>query len=456
MKTTKRLWIAVICTLLSVSGFAQSRTGYFNDNLHLSNRLNPAVLPTAGYFSMPVLGMIDFGLSTDFKNFSTLIDAVSTDEGILENDEFYNSLKTNNQIDLDLKMDILSFGWWKGKNFWSVNVGLKFNAGASLPKSLLDFARESARYDEGTISNVPSANIENVTMKMKGYTDIGVGYSRRINDKFTVGGRAKVLLGWANVDLGVDNFELDFSELPNHPENPSNWDPNKNYHGHTSAQAHIRTSYKGGGLEFNPDGSVKEFALDGFGVAGYGVGFDLGITYMPINRLTLSAAVQDLGFIKWQKGSTSMATADHSEDITVNIDNYEDYLSDDVFDLDKYELQEEESKGYTTGLGTTLMVGGEYRLGLKEQFSVGALYTTRFAELRNVSTFSAVAGYVPASVFNASLSYTYMQYTGSVIGGLIKLGSAFIGADYAFAGPQASYNFYIGMSFKIGERSGDR
>ena len=111
MKTTKRLWIAVICTLLSVSGFAQSRTGYFNDNLHLSNRLNPAVLPTAGYFSMPVLGMIDFGLSTDFKNFSTLINAVSTDEGILENDEFYNSLKTNNQIDLDLKMDILSFGW---------------------------------------------------------------------------------------------------------------------------------------------------------------------------------------------------------------------------------------------------------------------------------------------------------------------------------------------------------
>ena len=449
MKTTKRLWIAVICVILSVSGFAQSRTGYFNDNLHLSNRLNPAVLPTAGYLSMPVLGMIDLGLSTDFKNISALVDAVSTDEGILENDDFYNSLKNDNQIDLDLKMDILSFGWWKGKNFWSVNVGLKVNAGASLPKSLLDFARQSALYDENPSSPIPNADIENVTMKMKGYTDIGIGYSRRINEKFTVGGRAKLLLGWANVDLGVDEFKLDVDI----PENPDNINPSDDY-GYTSARAHVKTSYKGGGLEFDDNGRVSEFALDGFGVAGYGVGFDLGITYMPINRLTLSAAVQDLGFIKWQKGSTSTATTEHSE--RLDYKTYQDYLSDDIFDLDRYELRKDESKGYTTGLGTTLMVGGEYRMGAKEQFSVGALYTTRFAELRNVSTFSAIAGFVPASAFNASLSYTYMQYTGSVIGGLIKLGSAFIGADYAFAGPQASYNFYIGMSFKIGERSGDR
>ncbi len=449
MKLTKHLWIAAACAILSAGGFAQSRTGYFNDNLHLSNRQNPAVLPTAGYFSIPVLGMIDLGLSSDFKNFSTLINAVSTDEGILEDDAFYNSLKANNQIDLDLKTDILSFGWWKGKNFWSINVGLKVNAGASLPKSLLQFARESALYSDYGSSDIPDADIRNVTMRMKGYTDIGVGYSRRINEKFTIGGRAKVLLGWANVNLGVDEFALQV----NAPENPDDFNPDANY-GHTSARAHVKTSYKGGGLKFDEDGRVSEFALDGFGVAGYGVGFDLGLTYSPIKHLTLSAAVQDLGFIKWQKGSTSTATADHSENLTY--ETYQNYLSDDVFDLDKYELREEESKSYTTGLNTTLMAGGEYRLGAKEQFSVGALYSLRFAELRNVSTISAVAGYVPASVFNASISYSYMQYTGSVVGALIKLGNTFLGADYAFAGPQASYNFYIGTAFTIGKRSGDR
>lgn len=456
MKLAKRLWIVVVCTIFSVTGFAQSRTGYFNDNLHLSNRLNPAVLPTAGYFSMPVLGLIDFGLSSDFKNFSTLVNALSTDEGILEDDDFYNSLKKDNRLDLNMKMDIISLGWWKGKNFWSVNVGLKLNAGASLPKSLLDFARQSARYGEGSISMVPNADIQNLTMKLKGYTDIGVGYSRRINEKFTIGGRAKVLLGWANVDLGVDNFELDLDDLPSNPDNPSSWDPNRKYEGHTAAQAHVKTSCKGGGLEYNPDGSVKEFALDGFGVAGYGVGFDLGVTYSPIKHLTLSAAVQDLGFLKWQKGATSIATANHSENIVLSIDNYDDYLSDDVFDLDKYNLKEDESESYTTGLGTTMMLGGEYRLGAKEQFSVGALYSLRFAELHNVSTISAIVGYVPASAFNVSASYSYMQHTGNVLGAMLKLGGTFLGAEYAFAGPQTSYNFYIGMSFTLGKRSADR
>ena len=59
---------------------------------------------------MPVLGLIDFGLSSDFKNFSTLVNALSTDEGILEDDDFYNSLKKDNRLDLNMKMDIISLG----------------------------------------------------------------------------------------------------------------------------------------------------------------------------------------------------------------------------------------------------------------------------------------------------------------------------------------------------------
>ena len=166
--------------------------------------------------------------------------------------------------------------------------------------------------------------------------------------------------------------------------------------------------------------------------------------------------MQDLGFLKWQKGATSIATANHSEKIVLSIDNYDDYLSDDVFDLDKYNLKEDESESYTTGLGTTMMLGGEYRLGAKEQFSVGALYSLRFAELHNVSTISAIVGYVPASAFNVSASYSYMQHTGNVLGAMLKLGGTFLGAEYAFAGPQTSYNFYIGMSFTLGKRSADR
>ena len=87
---------------------------------------------------------------------------------------------------------------------------------------------------------------------------------------------------------------------------------------------------------------------------------------------------------------------------------------------------------------------------------MGALYSLRFAELHNVSTISAIVGYVPASAFNVSASYSYMQHTGNVLGAMLKLGGTFLGAEYAFAGPQTSYNFYIGMSFTLGKRSADR
>ena len=46
-----------------------------------------------------------------------------------------------------------------------------------------------------------------------------------------------------------------------------------------------------------------------FGFAGYGGAIDLGVSYKLLDKLTLSASVLDLGFIKWSKSNTSIARA---------------------------------------------------------------------------------------------------------------------------------------------------
>lgn len=69
--------------------------------------------------------------------------------------------------------------------------------------------------------------------------------------------------------------------------------------------------------------------------------------------------------------------------MTLTADNYDRYMSDDLFDLDMYEMREVEPEGYTSGLGTSVMLG----------------------------------------------------------------------AEYAFAGPQSSYNFFLGIGIGIGKRT---
>ena len=223
-----------------------------------------------------------------------------------------------------------------------------------------------------------------------------------------------------------------------------------------NVDAYAEANMKGLDLLTNSDGYVDEVEYNNFGIGGYGVGIDLGATYRLLDNLTVSAAVLDLGFIKWSKGSSLVAEGHTHEAYSVadgNIQDFYDRVSGgDVIDLDLIGLEENsEKKARTTTLPTTLVLGAEYTF-FNNKLSAGILSTTRWGQLNTLSELTVIGTYRPWSLLNLSLSYSMLQSAGKSFGLGIKLGPVMLGTDYMYLGKNSrSVNAFIGLSFAIGK-----
>ncbi|WP_337626171.1 DUF5723 family protein [Phocaeicola sp.] len=444
----RRIWLVAGSILLGMTMHAQYlRTSYFMEGTSSRLELNPGLQPMRGYFNIPVLGSFNVGTSSNVLGINDIIDVLDSGEDIFLNDDLYSRLKSDNRLNVNLKTDVLSFGWYAGKGFWNVNVGLRADVGASIPQSMFEYLRR--------VNNTEDINgsFSNMNFNLNAYAEIGLGYSRQITEKLSVGGRVKVLLGIARAEMAVDNFDIyvddaltngDYTEL----------NPYQTY-GSATVNARVSTTMKGGGLSFDETtGQIDGFDIDGsnFGIAGAGFGIDLGASYKVWDNLTVSAAVLDLGFIKWKEGETTVAApANGSFEVTGS--NYQDFLDGDFLSMDRFNfVQDKEAAEDTkTTLASTILLAGEYGL-LDNKLSVGAIYTARFAEPKTLNELTFSATYRPKNWFNIAASYSPIQAGGKSFGLALKLGALFLGTDYMYFGNSSkAVNAFIGLSIPLGK-----
>ena len=444
----RRIWLVAGSLLLGMTMHAQYlRTSYFMEGTSSRLELNPGLQPMRGYFNIPVLGSFNVGTSSNVLGINDIVDVLDSGEDIFLNDDLYSRLKSDNRLNVNLKTDVLSFGWYAGKGFWNVNVGLRADVGASIPQSMFEYLRR--------VNNTEDINgsFSNMNFNLNAYAEIGLGYSRQITEKLSVGGRVKVLLGIARAEMAVDNFDIyvddaltngDYTEL----------NPYQTY-GSATVNARVSTTMKGGGLSFDETtGQIDGFDIDGsnFGIAGAGFGIDLGASYKVWDNLTVSAAVLDLGFIKWKEGETTVAApANGSFEVTGS--NYQDFLDGDFLSMDRFNfVQDKEAAEDTkTTLASTVLLAGEYGL-LDNKLSVGAIYTARFAEPKTLNELTFSATYRPKNWFNIAASYSPIQAGGKSFGLALKLGALFLGTDYMYFGNSSkAVNAFIGLSIPLGK-----
>ena len=442
------------------AGYAQFlRTSYFMEGTHYRQQLNPALAPGRGYLNLPVIGTFNASVNSSTLGYQDVMDIIDNTEGgdFFKSDAFINKLDNLNNLNVNLSTDILSAGWYKGKNFWSFNIGLRNDIGASIPKGMFEFMREmdglSADDNLERLSNI-NQKVGHQSLEINSYAEVGVGLARNITERLTVGARVKALLGVGNLKLDINNIAVN-SNLSGYNTGDLN---DLNGRAEIKVDATLENSSKLIELS-EDDGVIDEIEFGTFGLAGYGLGIDLGASYKLMDKLTLSASLLDLGFMKWSKNNTSVAkaTANQSYDLTNSSDRYEfvdKVASGEVlnFDMLNMTLDKSAQKDRSTSLTSTLVLGAEYEL-LGDLLAVGALYTGRFAKPETLNELTLSANIRPKNNLNLALSYSLWQGSGKTFGVAAKLGPIFVGTDYMFFGKDTkNLNAYIGFSLPLNKQ----
>jgi outer membrane protein OmpA-like peptidoglycan-associated protein len=370
----KKAILYIIISLVSVLSIsAQSvNSTYFLNEWSQRHTLNAAFAPEYGYFTLPILGEVQLNLSSNiglstflYPNNNELVTFLNSNVG---KDEFVNKLSQNNTINQGLKLNLLSFGFYTSKmSFWSFDVSMRENLSVNMPIDFFRFlklgmAQETNYYD-----------LKNLSINQSNYAQVSLGYSRDINSKIRVGLNTKLLIGLSSEQIKYDKFDITLN--------------NDHYAIDASGESLIMAEPIKIGRD-TANNKYYDFTNLGFNLsklkpAGYGVAFDFGVTYKPWKKLTLAAAVNDLGFIKWKGSSIKRGVARS----TVNFDGLSNVagdttrtslndqvkqLKDDVTNLIKFEADtlSLSTSGYKENMAFTINSSAEYSIFGNEKHDI--------------------------------------------------------------------------------------
>ena len=209
------LSVALVSTALASA--QQLRTSYFMDGAQYRLQLNPALVPTRGYVNLPGISNTGASFWSNGMWLSDVLDVLKNESGddyFIDN-RFMGRLKDVNYASLNAATDIIAAGWWHGQTFMTVNLSVRMSGVARVPKALFSFMREVRGMDE-TDYTAYERHIGGEECDVTAYSELGLGYSRSVTDRLTLGGRIKLLFGLGNARLKVRQLDVhtNLEQLP--------------------------------------------------------------------------------------------------------------------------------------------------------------------------------------------------------------------------------------------------
>lgn len=265
--------------------------------------MNPALID-APYVSFPFMGNINVGATGNmgYKNFiyklegNPLYDQTTFMSPTVSASDFLGGLHDKNRADIYVNYNLFSVGFRGFKGMNVVELNLRSNTNITLPYELFEFMK--------TAGEKEFYQLHDIGARSQNYMELALGHSHRINDRLTVGAKAKFLFGVAYADFKVNQLNLTM--------NGDEW----RVQGDARLKASVlKSEFDYEGPEKNaPDGRRRVKGLDdvSFGMPGFGMAFDLGASYKVMDDLTVSAGLTDLGFISWGKTKQASSAGDYT------------------------------------------------------------------------------------------------------------------------------------------------
>lgn len=430
--------------LIPCKGQNTLRSSYFSENSIYRSRLNPAFAPDKSYFSIPLLGNMNLSMQSNIgvKNliYKRTDGSLTTFMNSFVNpNDFLGDLKGRSKFNADIDITLFSKGFRAFNGFNTVEMNWRTNVRGSIPKDLFAFMKE------GQTSEQTNYEIENMGLKTMSYFEMAFGHTHRINDKWVVGGKFKLLFGLYNMDINFDKMEMTLTddiwnikgtgemnfgvkglEVPTKQEAGREYD--------TADQADLI--------------SWEDIDIESPGFGGMGFAIDLGVTWQINKDWELSMALLDLGFIRWNNVCANMGgewSFDGFDNVAIDpeesysnydneLDDQWDALTDDLEDCFNFKKENKKTKK-AKALGATLNIGTSYKLPAYDKLSFGFLSSTRIDGKYSWSEGRFSANIAPVRVFDANINYAISSF-GSSFGWLCnfycKGFNLFIGSDHQF------------------------
>lgn len=373
---------------------------------HVGYRL-PGTMPEEGLvISLPGVGV---GLYNSGFTYNDLVGATTNGVTSLNVDAVLDQLDPENTLAVQGSVQTIGVGW-KMNNLWlEVGHQVRYENYFDYPKDLFGvFFRGNAPYIGQTVDL--GLQVNSIL-----YSEIYAGIAGKFGP-VSVGGRLKWLNGAAAARTERSKLDLYTSD------DVYQLTVNTDYLLQTSPELDI---LKGDGTD--PTIGVQDYRFGDVITRNSGIAFDLGVDVDLTERLSLRAAVMDIGQINWKDDVVS-----YSSNKTIQYDGYdfsslftEDSLSlsgalDTLESL--LEFDEQTGGSFTTRLPWTFQVGGNYQF--TEKFGVSAVFFGQSQSTDVYTGFSLGANVKPLRFLEGGLTYTVFAQTYTNIGAhlLLRLG----------------------------------
>ena len=448
----KKLLYTLAAVLVCTGAAAQNPTLYFMEGVPLRSQMNPALAPQRGYFNIPVLGglAVTAGGNTSldhllFRRDGRLVTLLSPS---VSSADALSDLHSKNLVNADIRVNLLGFGAYTAnrKHFWSFDLNLRTSVSTQFPYELFHFFKTGE-----------SAQVRNLGLSSDAYAEAGFNYSFPIGEKFYVGARVKFLVGLARAKSYFTQFNVSLGENEWYAEAVGELEVNSNLltiptRQEAGQDGVYRNYYQLDDMEFDAK----------FKPAGYGAAFDIGATYEPIPNLLVSAAVNDIGFIAWNKASSMHGTV--SRRLTFDGAQVDaSGVADIDFDLGELKFEQVDEESATRMLHYTMNLGAEYRLW-DRRVGFGALYQIHKYDYAALHNLTASVHFQPVRWFGLSGSYSFIDNRASALGLGLNLNPGwinfYIATDVLLTKKSAQWipikqgrmNFNLGIGVPMGKR----